>query len=172
MFTNRSDFKKNTWRLLPELRVPDLQLPVVLFSLFDSDPRPKYRDIFQSASKTERPPTPGAVAGVDPRLIRHGQLSALWDSLFRDVPGDKMSFLYCTPAAKAKSKRGKARGVAMPSVATMLASNDAPGTKWLVTRAILHEGRSVCWCLPVTVSTGKTTKIRLTPRNMMELEPG
>jgi hypothetical protein len=105
-------------------------------------------------------------------LMRHGQLAALWDSLFRDVPGDKINLLYCYPAAKPKSKRGKARGVAMPPVATMLASNGAPGTKWVVTRAILHEDRSVCWCLPVTVSTGKTTKIRLTPRNMMVLDAG
>ena len=173
MFIDRNDFKKNTWRLQPELDVPDLQPPIVLFSVFDSDPRPKYRDNLQSASEKASTPIPDATADVDPQLMRHGQLTALWDSLFHEVPGNKINFLYYDPPAKgsAKSKRAKARKVTV-RVATMLASNNPPGTKWVVTRATLYNGRSVCWCLPVTVTMGKTSRIRLTPKNMMELDTG
>jgi hypothetical protein len=173
MAIDRNDFLKNTWRLQPELDVPDLQPPLVLLSVFDSDPRSKYREILQSASKKASTPIPDAAAGIDPQLIRHAQLTAQWDSLFHEVPGDNISFLYHNPPPRgsAKSKRAKGRKVTV-RVTTMLGSNSPPGTKWVVTRATLYHRKSVCWCLPVRVTMGKTSKIRLTPKNRMDLDAG
>jgi hypothetical protein len=172
MVIDIKEFRNTTWRLRPVLDVPDLQPPVVLFSVFDADPRPKFKEILRSTSGRAGAALPEATAGIDPKMFRHGQLTAMWDSLFREIPGNRISFLYQStpPKGGVRSKRGIARRVTVH--ATVLASNEPPGTKWVVTRAILHLGRSVCWCVPVTVTTGKTSKVRLTPKNLMEITGG
>lgn len=171
--TKRNEFLKKTWRLQPELEVPDLLPPVVLFSLFDSDPRVKFVERLRSASEEPNRPDPTLSTDLDPELLRHGRLLSLWDSLFREVPGDRLGLIYQHPSRSrpSASKKRRARATAV-TVGTLLASNDPPGEKWLVTRATLYRQKSVCWCLPVTVKTGKTEKVRLTPKNLMDLDAG
>jgi hypothetical protein len=171
MTTKRNEFLKNTWRLQPELEVSDLLPPVVLFSLFDADPRVKFSELLRSASEETRLPDARLTAGLDPELLRHGRLTTLWDSLFREVPGDRLGLIYQNrPNGRSRaSKKRKARAAAV-TVGTLLASDNPPGEKWLVTRATLYHQKSVCWCLPVTVATGETKKVKLTPKNLMDLD--
>ena len=171
MAIDLKEFRRRTWRLHPELDVRGLQPPVVLFSVFAADPRPKFKELLQAAAGIPDAAARETVTGLDPQLVQHGRLKGMWDSLFREIPGNRISFLYqnARPKRSTKSKPSKAGRIAVQTV-TMLASNEAPGTKWLVTRAILYNRRTVCWCIPVTVTMGKASKVRLTSRNMMELD--
>ena len=173
MTNDLNDLRKTTWRLHPELDVPGLQPPVVLFSLFDVDPRPRFKELLHTLAMTPTAVGQEPATAVNRALFQHAHLKGMWDSLFRDIPGNHISFLYQNAPARRSGKSGRSKSARSASrTVTMLASNDAPGTKFLVTQATLHGNKSICWCVPVTVSLGKLKKVRLTAKNMMVLSGG
>jgi hypothetical protein len=156
-----------TWRLRPVLNVPDLYPPVVLFSILDADQRSKYKDALNRIKPFKLVSDPASP--VDPQLMRQSQLSVAWDSVFHDVPGDRMGLLYRSQEPKpGEESGGSARGT--PSYMVQIMSDATPGTKWLVTRATRLNEKPVCWCTPVSVEIGKTCEVALTAENMIVLE--
>jgi hypothetical protein len=160
------DFMNGCWGLHPVLDVPELFPPAVMFSIRDSDPHAQFTEAVrrlsekQSQHKVERP------SSVTPEIMRQAMLRVAWDSVFHDVPGDKLGLLYQNESRHA-STEGAHEEVAY---AVMIKSNEPAGTKWLVTRATQFKGRSVCWCVPVNVQNGKSTEVALTVQNMITLE--
>ncbi len=165
------DFQREAWGLHPTLDVPGLYPPAVLFSVLDSDPRPKYRDQLKRIQEKADKQVPDSGSPLDAQLARQSQLSVAWDLVFRDVPGDRIALLFQNPERPA-SQQGvpKESGSVGPAYAVMIKSNAPPGTKWLVTRSTRLKDQVVCWCLPVELETGKTTDVALTRHNTIILE--
>ena len=164
-------FNKGGWSIRPMLDVPDLFPPAVMFSILDFDPRTKFRDRVNRMSESQnqqKMPTPP----ITPQLLRQSLLSAAWDSVFRDVPGDKVALLYYRNATQNVRTEVDDQGAA-PVVRTHMVgimSTDPVGTKWLVTRATRFGDKPVCWCKPVEVEKGKSIDVKLTEQDMIDLE--
>ncbi len=164
------DFKKENWRLNPLLDVKDLFPPAVLFSVFDFDPRPKFRSslmtmpekLWEGASVPE---------GIDPVIMKQARLMAVWDLVFREIPGDRVSLLYQTRVEGLTGGGENEKPRARFRVQVVSVGSEEPASqRWLVTKATRHRERPVCWCVPVDVGKGKSTDITLTVQNMTDLE--
>ncbi len=165
------EFKREAWSLHPILDVPTLYPPAVLFSVLDSDPRPRYRDQLNKMREKSREQVSDSDSPLDARLMRQSQLSVAWDSVFHEVPGDRIALLFQNQE-RPGSQQGppKESGSVGPAYAVMIKSNAPPGTKWLATRSTRFKGQLVCWCIPVELEMGKTTDVSLTMQNMIFLE--
>ncbi len=166
MSSNTEDFTKESWRLHPILDVPDLFPPAVMFGILDGDPRSTYRDTLQRQSakwdqhEFEPPPL------LTPEMMRQAMLRVAWDSVFHEVPGDKMALLH-----RNEGRQAGGEGVSGDAtIGVLIGSNGPAGTKWLVTRATQFEGKTVCWCVPVDVQKGKKADVLLTVQNMITLD--
>lgn len=165
------EFRKETWGLYPKLDVPGLYPPAVLFSVLESDPRPKFRDQLKRIQEKTRGQSGDSGSPPDARLVRQSQLSVAWDSVFHEVPGDRMGLLFQNQPGPAIAKgTSEAGGSVGPAYAVMIKSNAQPGTRWLVTRSTRFKGQLVCWCIPVELETGKTTDVSLSLQNMTVLQ--
>ncbi|MCE5303137.1 MAG: hypothetical protein LLF97_08525, partial [Planctomycetaceae bacterium] len=89
----------------------------------------------------------------DKDIVRTSQMTVLWDLGFKTVNGADLSLLQGT------SENG-----------TMVTSNGPDGKKWVVTKTVRIDGKPVCWCVPVHVKKGRTTKVRLTEDNLLDLQ--
>ena len=67
------------------------------------------------------------------------------DKGFKEVTGDEVHL-----------------SISAPGVFEGLSSNNPDGKKWLATKIVHIKGKPVCWCIPVTVKTGKVTQVTLT----------
>jgi len=172
MVGNMEDFRKESWSIRPMLDVPDLFPPAVMFSILDFDPRTKFRDRVNRMSETQNQQRLEPIPPVSPQLVRQSLLSAAWDSVFRDVPGDTMGLLFCRNAAQ--SAKTEVDDQSAPPVvrAHMVGfmSTEPVGTKWVVTRAARCGDKPVCWCKPVEVEKGKIADVQLTEQDMIDLE--
>jgi hypothetical protein len=162
MAIGMEDFKKESWRVHPVLDVPAPFPPAVMFSILDTDPRARYKDAFRKMSEAMSGKNPEPAPPMTPGLLRQGLVTAAWDLVFRDVPGDRMSILYRNP--------GKDEMPAAMIYATMIGSTGPAGTKWLVTRATRFGEKPVCWCKQFNVEKGESTDVRLTTEEMIDLE--
>lgn len=171
MIESMEDFKKESWRIRPVLDVPDQLPPAVMFSILDSDPRPKYRDVLNRKSQVQKEQKLEPTPHLTPQLMRQGLLSVAWDSVFHDVPGDKVGLVYRNFGRQVSSEV-TSQGATPVTITHMvgIVSTEPAGTKWLVTRASRFEERVVCWCIPVEVEKGKDTEVMLTGQNMIDLE--
>jgi hypothetical protein len=160
--------QKHTWRIHPHLDVEDLQPPVVLFSIFDEDPRAGYEERLKSIASTAL--VPGSQEIADTREFKRARPAVTWDFLFNDVPGNMMSMVF-QECAREKTRRGRERvsRSGASEFATVVVSNAPTGRKWLVTRATHLGEKTVSWCLPVEVRPGTVRHVRLTKRNMTVL---
>jgi hypothetical protein len=144
-----------------------------MFTLLDSDPRASYHDTLKrmtQALEGEEPAPPMTL-----NIMKYGRLAAAWDSVFRDVPGNRMAIVYQNAGREAGQRVG-AGAESREATGTsgvydvMIGGTEPAGTKWLVTRATTCQGKPVCWCKPVEVEKGKTKDIRLTAGDMINLE--
>jgi hypothetical protein len=167
----RDAFKHEAWSLHPILDVPSLFPPAVLFSVLDSDPRPKYSQQLNRMREKSRDQNSDSGSPLDARLMRQSQASVAWDAVFHEVPGDRMTLLFQNPERPGnQSGASKESGSAGPVYAVMIKSNAPGGAKWLATRSMRFKDQLVCWCVPVELETGKTTSVTLTVQNMTVLE--
>jgi hypothetical protein len=159
------DFRKQAWGVHPVLNVPDTFQPALIFSILDRDPRAKHEENRQRMSgnrgQQEAEPTPP----MTPELLRELHLIVSWDTVFHDVPGDKMSLLFRNEGRQS----GEQAGTPDRMYSVVIKSTEPPSTKWLVTRAAQFEGKAVCWCVPLEVEAGTNTEVLLTPQNMIRL---
>ncbi len=169
--TDIEDFRKEAWGLYPKLDVPGLYPPAVLFSILDSDPRPKYRDQLKRTQEKARKQVALSSSPPDAPLVRQSQISLAWDSVFHEIPGDRIGLLFQNQRGPAipKGTPEEAESVG-PAYAVMIKSNAPPGTRWLVTRSTRLKEQIVCWCIPVELETGKATEVTLSLKNMIVLD--
>ena len=171
MASHGEGFRKNAWHLHPRLEVPDLFPPAVLFSLFDFDPRPKFRESLKRVSGIDRESMADGSAPLDPALTRQLRVTAAWDRVFREVTGDRVAMVSRDPQANEPGDlKGKLRNEVIPAYAVLIGSTEPAGTKWLASRATRYHEHVVAWCLPINVAAGKVTEIALTPENMIALD--
>ncbi len=140
---------RKTWRIQLSLRVSGSVAFEVPYAVFDEDPVPgfkaavkKWRTSNRSGDNWEK----GRVKGDE----RQGAMAAHWNEVFKKIPGNRLYQL-------------KSSG------STTIASNTSDGKKWIVTKVVQNKGKPVCWCLPVTVKTGKQIKVTLTNKNVFDL---
>ena len=168
---DRDAFNQDAWSLHPILDVPSLFPPAVLFSVLDSDPRPKYRQQLNRIREKSRDQESDPGSPSDARLMRQSQSSVAWDAVFHEVPGDRMALLFQNPELPGNQTGAtNESGSVGPGYAVMIKSNASAGAKWLVTRSTRFKGQLVCWCIPVELETGKTKGVTLTMQNMTLLE--
>jgi hypothetical protein len=164
-------FKKESWGIRPILDVSDQFPPAVMFSILDSDPRSKYRDTLKKMSEAQNLQRLEPAPFLTPQLMRQGLLSAAWDSVFHDVPGDRVALLYRNASQNVKTEVEDQDATPVVRVNVVgIVSTEPVGTKWLVTRATRFEDKPVCWCKPVEVEKGKTTDVKLTVQDIIDLE--
>lgn len=154
-----------SWGLHPTLDMPELVPPAVLFSIQDEDPRPKYRNALAKLNEAREEGRLGHLPGVPPGTIKQWTLRSAWDSIFHDIPGDRVALLSQTPVPSPAS--GEERAL---SHVVLIKSSDPPGKKWLVTRAIDHRGKAMCWCIPVDVERGNRAEVVLNAENITALD--
>jgi hypothetical protein len=159
------NFSSEAWGLHPKLDMPDLFPPAVMFSIHNSDPHPKYRSALQKLSELKQHGGFDAPPVLTTGMMRQLTLRAAWDSVFHEVPGDRIGLLYQN--AESSSKADPAETL---SFAVMIKSTEPPGKKWIVTRATEFRGKTVCWCVPVEVARGEKLDVELTADNMITLE--
>jgi hypothetical protein len=159
------DFSSGSWELHPVLDVPDRFPPAVMFSIRDSNPQPEYESSLRELLGKQRDRRMDPASSVAPEMMRQGMLHVAWDSVFREVPGDRVGLLFRNEGRQA----GEEEGEEVATYTVVIKSNEPAGKKWFVTRASRFEGRIVCWCLPIEVHKGTRTAIALTPQNMLTL---
>jgi hypothetical protein len=163
MMSTMIDFDKESWGVHPVLDVPELFPPAVIFSILDSDPRAQYRETLQRMSEKQNQQALELKPPLTPEIMRRGLVSVAWDTVFHEVPGDRIALLYRNEARQAGSRP-------VAAYAKAIKSTGPEGTKWLVTRAAQFKGKVVCWCIPVDVEKGKMADVSLTPQNMIVLD--
>jgi hypothetical protein len=165
MRADMEDLSKESWELHPVLNVPDRFPPAVMFSIRDADPHSEYEKGLQSLLDNQRERGVSSASDV-PELMRQGLLQVAWDSVFREVSGDRVGLLFRNEGRQA----GEEEGEIVARYSMVLKSNEPEGQKWFVTRAIRFEGRIVCWCVPFEAHKGARVAIGLTEDNMITLE--
>ena len=172
MADNFEFFKNGGWSIRPMLDVPNLLPPAIMFSILDFDPRTKFRDRVNRMSEAQKQQKLEPTPPMTPQLLKQSLLSAAWDSMFRDVPGDKVALLFYRNATQNVKTDVDDHGAAPVVRAHMVGfmSTEPVGKKWLVTRATRFGDKPVCWCKLVEVEKGKSTDVKLTEQDMIDLE--
>lgn len=153
------------WGVNPRLDMPDLFPPAVMFSIHDRDPHVKYKTALQKLSEAKEHGRLEPLPPVTSSMMHQLMLRSAWDSVFHDVPGDRMGLLYQNTDQPA---RANAEGSMVHAV--IITSTEPAGKRWVVTRATEFRGKSVCWCVPVEVEPGQRSEVVLTSENMIILE--
>jgi hypothetical protein len=141
------------WRMSINLKTRHLVPPAVQWTVYDKDPVPSFRTRVRRRKDFHTEQLNRAKNRTDKEIARSSMMTVCWDLGFEEVTGDKVYLLT------------RARGVSHS-----LMSNDPDGEKWIVTKIVQIKGKPVCWCIPVTVETGKEMSIVLTDDNMFDLE--
>ena len=145
-------WKRSTWQMTLKLDTPNLVPPAVQWTLLDKDPVPGFgarvKKMQGHKEQLERMDDKARKG-----LFRSSQMTVCWDLGFKEVTGDLINLL-----------------ISAPHVFQGVSSNAPGGKKWIVTKIVQIKGKPVCWCLPVTVETGKETQITLTESNKLDLE--
>ena len=155
----------DAWGLHPTLDMPELSPPAVLFCIQNVDPQPKYKKALEKLTEAREHGRLQHLPAVPPETIKQWTLRSAWDSVFHEVPGDRIGLL-CQSATVSQISSPETS----LSHAVLIKSTDAPGKKWIVTRATEFRGKAVCWCVPVEVEVGQRSEVVLSADNMTTLE--
>jgi hypothetical protein len=151
---NMESWERSAWRMTLKLDTPDLVPPAVQWTVLDKDPVPGFGarvKRMQGYCKKQLERQDDEAKKV---LFRSAQMTVGWNLGFKEVTGDQVDLLISGPDA--------------PHI--LVSSNAPDGKKWVVTKVVRIKGKHVCWCIPVTVETGKETQVTLTENNMLDLE--
>lgn len=153
------EYHKSTWQISARLEVSWLRPPAVQYVLLDHDPLPAYRDAVLAAAPARE---------GDP-AARPYQLAVLWDRVFRGVTGDKVNILVDDHAEQRRVDESGKVEVLYTRTYFAVSSNAPSGPRWLVTKAVVRDGRVYAWCLPVQARTGGQESAVLTGDNALDL---
>jgi hypothetical protein len=143
------EWRRKTWRIRLNLRVPGAAPFEVPYAIFDEDPVPGFKAAAQKWQTKDRKGVRldnEAVSGEE----RQAAMASIWDRVFRKIPGDRLYQL--------KSSRS-----------ATIASNGPAGKKWVVTKVVQVQGKPVCWRVPVEVKTGEEARVTLLADNVFDL---
>lgn len=146
-------WRRSTWQMTMNLETRNLNPPAVQWTVLDKDPIPGFYDRVKRMKGYYIERLAQAEDDTDKELNRSSQMTVSWDLGFEEVTGDKV---YLLTRAR-KNSQG-------------YSSNAPDGKKWIVTKVVQIKGKPVCWCIPVTVETGKEIIIKLTGDNIFDLE--
>jgi len=146
-------WKRSTWQMTMNLETPNLVPPAVQWTVFDKDPVPGFRARVKRMKGYDTERLERAEDDAEKELARSSGMMVSWDLGFEEVTGDKVYLL-----------------TRAPNVSHGYSSNAPDGKKWIVTKTVEIKGKPECWCIPVTVETGKEIRIMLTEDNMFDLE--
>jgi hypothetical protein len=144
--------KRTTWQMTMHLETKNLKPPAVQWTVFEKDPVPGFHSRVRQMKGYYTEQLDGANSKPDKELRRSSMISVSWNLGFGEVTGDKVYLLT------------RARGVSHG-----FSSNEPDGKKWIVSKTVQIKGKPVCWCIPVTVETGKETQVILNMENMFDL---
>ena len=147
------NWKRSTWQMTLKLDTPNLMPPAVQLTVLDKDPVPGFGARVKKMQGHYKKQLERADDEARKELFRSSQMTVSWDLGFKEVTGDQVDLL-----------------VSAPHVFHMVSSNAPGGKKWIVTKIVRIKGKPVCWCIPVTVETGKETQVTLTEKNTLDLE--
>jgi hypothetical protein len=148
-----------------ELDYPELYPQAVMYSLFDADPRPTFKDnlhVVQSHSSL--------VEKDD--VLRRARLLVAWDMFFDHVAGNRVYL--AGPKDKVKQVRDPTTGESkfeMTSTGIYISSTRplAATTKWIISRSHSHKDKAIAWALPVGLASGSHSTIVLTKQNCTDI---
>ena len=163
MIIGRKEWERTTWRVSPRLDTDDLAPCAVQYAIIDADPVERLR------TEIARSETIAPVDRADEaEAVRQGRREAAWESIFRDVPGDRVYLLedYGLPEATDPAASTATRSF----VSVLISSNDAEGQKWLVTKVLRAGGRRLVWSVPFQARRGHLTTIVLRESNASDLD--
>jgi beta-lactamase regulating signal transducer with metallopeptidase domain len=139
-----------TWRLPISLQASNLVPSAVQWAIFDKDPVPGFKSRFLKLQGIYQEQLKGTANEAAREEKRNGWLTVLWDSGFKEIPGDRLYLL-------------------TPDNPHSFMSNAPDGKKWIVTKVQKAKGKPVCWCIPVEAKYGEATKVALTDKNVFDL---
>lgn len=163
-----NEFAMDAWTLHPVLSAPKLFPPAVLFSVFDADPLEKYKEALERLSQRAPDKRADPPPGVDPQIFQQSKLTVALDTVFQEIPGNRVGLLYEHPGQSRSNGDADKQGAGQ-EVGVWIKSNAPAGPKWFVTRATRLAGKPVCWCIRIDVEKGKTSEVVLTEENMTVL---
>ena len=164
------EFQDPTWQVNPRIELDGLRPPSVLWTLMPSDPLPGYRE------RATRNPMPDFSAlrtpsSPDQFSSRQAYLAAAWDIAFRDVTGDRVWLLVDDrKVTQLPPVNDGERRVVLAATFTAVSSNEPSGSRWFVTKAVLHKGRALAWAVRVNAETGKMARVGVAEDNALDLE--
>ncbi len=159
------------WSAGLTLDAPDLHDGVVAAAVFDNDPVPGFKSrVLKTRSFTEYSLEQPSATPQTRQLIIESQ----WDYGFGEVTGKDVFFLRSGAGEVVVSSRlfvsrsGSAREKPFGEVS---GSVGKPGVqRWLVTKAVLINGKTLCWCIPFESKTDGV-RLTLTEKNALDLAP-
>ena len=99
---------------------------MLLFSLFDFDPRPKFRESLNRISTIDRESMAGRTPPLDPGLARQPRVSAAWDRVFGMVRGDRVATIFGEPQVEEPGDlKRKLKNEVTPAYALLIGSRES-----------------------------------------------
>ena len=141
------------WQMSMNLEKSILKPPAVQWTIFDKDPVPGFRARVKRMKAFYTEQLERAEDNDEKEIARSSMMTVSWDLGFKEATGDQVYLL-----------------TRAPGVSHSFRSNDPDGKKWIVTKIAQIKGKPGCWCIPVTVETGKSIRIVLTKDNMFDLD--
>jgi hypothetical protein len=166
MIMSREEWERTTWQVSPRLDTDELAPCAVQYAIVDADPMAHFR-----AEVGRLDALPPADAGEQAEAVRQAVRAAAWESVFRDVPGDRVFLLedYGLPDPPARTAPDGSSVATMTRAFVGISSDDAEGRRWLVTKVLRAGGRQLVWNVPFQARRGHLTTIVLRESNAVDL---
>lgn len=166
------DFFKKGWMVMPRLSFPELYPPALLVSLMDKNPEEMYmRHLREQKKASQKQPF---IEDAIPEEVKALAMGIAWDTIFKEVSGDQVFLLFQSREAPEGILQMPERKLSIKNMKpfVMMGARGPAGERWLVSKAVFHEGRPFCWCIRVLPVVGESVKIILTRENRYKLEEG
>lgn len=152
-----ADAGPGPWRVTLDLNMPTLDPPAVILALFDSDPLPRMERRMRAGAQSHKRLLDTQTSEKGKATFRRMFVEIHWDDMFQAVTGDRVHLL-TTPSAR---RRAHSLGL----------SSNSPGRKrWVVTRMLNSDGKSICWYIPLDLEKSNQIKLTLNAGNVFDID--
>jgi len=149
--------EREAWQMSIHLDMPSLEPQAVQFAIRDNDPVPDFMAMAKRMQSYSRQQLRQAGNEARKEQLRGIEMAVWWNLGFKKVTGDGVHLLTNLSESRfAESRHG-------------IMSNSPGGRKWVVTKTVYIEGKPVCWCIPVVVTTGKKIDVTFNNSNTFDL---
>ena len=161
------------------LDFPDLYPQAVMYSIFESDPKPTLRDnVSLVASRSP--------LSKDDAVSKAAILQVAWDMFFAKITGNNVYMAAPPDTPKPvggpntgdENVEGTYTGIYISSVEAKVTSSGetvsspkAPSTarRWIVSRSHNHRGKPIAWSIAIDLAPGKHPIFVLSKQNSIDL---